>query len=169
MSNHSENPYPSSEEKAKSASATAKSSSMSAVKSGSFRKTKAFPGPKKGKGSSSSSSNNKGEKFFSLHAKGDEEHINQVHILVRRDIWEGFVVGTTSTTASSTPGSKKGDDKEGSRSEARLSRYANTVGFRCKWCKHARPSDRAEKSAVYPRSITRIYLSNIRFQRDHIV
>ena len=155
--------------KAKSASATAKSSSMSAVKSGSFRKTKAFPGPKKGKGSSSSSSNNKGEKFFSLHAKGDEEHINQVHILVRRDIWEGFVVGTTSTTASSTPGSKKGDDKEGSRSEARLSRYANTVGFRCKWCKHARPSDRAEKSAVYPRSITRIYLSNIRFQRDHIV
>ena len=100
----------------------------------------------------------KNDKSFSLHREGDEEHINQVHILVRRDIWEGFVVGKDCTGS-----------KDESRSESRLERYNNTVGFRCKWCKHANPGERADKAAVYPRRLDRIYLSNIRFQRDHIV
>ena len=97
----------------------------------------------------------KNDKVFSLHREGDEEHINQVHILVRRDIWEGFVVGANEKTVD--------------RSESRLVRYNNTVGFRCKWCKHVKPDERADKAAVYPRRLDRIYLSNIRFQRDHIV
>jgi len=97
----------------------------------------------------------KNNKVFSLHREGDEEHINQVHILVRRDIWEGFVVGA--------------NEKSEDRSESRLVRYNNTVGFRCKWCKHVKPDERADKAAVYPRRLDRIYLSNIRFQRDHIV
>ncbi len=106
------------------------------------------------------------ETSFVLHDASDEEHINAIHNIVRRDVWEGFVVGTTSTTASSARG--KGDDT-GSRSTSRLERYAGTIGFRCRFCKVAPPGERAEKSAVYPRSLERIYLSNIRFQRDHIM
>ncbi|KAL3766369.1 hypothetical protein ACHAW5_000908 [Stephanodiscus triporus] len=106
------------------------------------------------------------ETSFVLHDATDEDHINAIHNIVRRDVWEGFVVGTTATTASSARG--RADDT-GGRSTSRLERYAGTIGFRCRFCKGAPPGERAEKSAVYPRSLERIYLSNIRFQRDHIM
>jgi hypothetical protein len=111
---------------------------------------------------------------FILHTNSDEEHVNAVHRIVRRDIWEGFVVGAgssstnnTITTTATTSDSSVVDDNRSSNS--RLERYSGTIGFRCRFCKFAPPSDRAEKSAVYPRSLERIYLSNIRFQRDHIM
>jgi hypothetical protein len=112
---------------------------------------------------------------FILHTNSDEEHVNAVHRIVRRDIWEGFVVGAgssttnttiTTTTTTSDDSRPPGDDN---RSNSRLERYSGTIGFRCRFCKFAPLSDRAEKSAVYPRSLERIYLSNIRFQRDHIM
>lgn len=105
---------------------------------------------------------------FILHTNSDEEHVNAVHRIVRRDIWEGFVVGTNNTITT-TLDSKSSGVVDDNRSNSRLERYSGTIGFRCRFCKFAPPSDRAEKSAVYPRSLERIYLSNIRFQRDHIM
>ena len=106
---------------------------------------------------------------FILHTNSDEEHVNAVHRIVRRDIWEGFVVGTNNTITTTTLDSKSSGVVDDNRSNSRLERYSGTIGFRCRFCKFAPPSDRAEKSAVYPRSLERIYLSNIRFQRDHIM
>mmetsp|Transcript_12479 Transcript_12479/g.20190 ORF Transcript_12479/g.20190 Transcript_12479/m.20190 type:complete len:114 (-) Transcript_12479:270-611(-) len=54
------------------------------------------------------------------------------------------------------------------RRRGRLARYDGTIGFRCRFCKNVPLNQRAEKSAVYPRSLERIYLANFRFQRDHI-
>ena len=105
-----------------------------------------------------------GDVSFSLFTPGDEIHINQLHNLIRRDIWEGFVVNNKSA------GNYESNKGDGARLKARVGRYDGTVGFRCKWCKHVKQCDRADTSAVYPRSITRIYSSSIRFQkRDHIV
>ena len=105
-----------------------------------------------------------GDVTFSLCTPGDETHINQLHNLIRRDIWEGFVVNNKSA------GDYESNKGDGARRKARVGRYEGTVGFRCKWCKHVKQCDRADTSAVYPRSITRIYSSSIRFQkRDHIV
>ena len=36
------------------------------------------------------------KKTFVLYDKDDDKHINAVHNIVRRDIWEGFVVDTRS-------------------------------------------------------------------------
>ena len=104
-----------------------------------------------------------GDVTFSLFTPGDETHINQLHNLIRRDIWEGFVVNNKSA------GDYESNKGDGARRKARVGRYEGTVGFRCKWCKHVKQCDRADTSAVYPRSITRIYSSSIRFQRDHIL
>jgi len=158
--------------------------------------------------------NNKGNKHghntiqntsqpFILYDTNDDDHINAVHNIVRRDIWEGFVVGSsgeptmlhttpvingdstnteedsagadagvagTNAAAGSTTTTTAADaTADVNRSSSRLERYAGTIGFRCRFCKCAPASERAEKSAVYPRSLERIYLSNIRFQRDHIL
>ncbi|KAL7536070.1 hypothetical protein ACHAXR_006901 [Thalassiosira sp. AJA248-18] len=98
-------------------------------------------------------------KTFVLHDKDDDKHINAVHNIVRRDIWEGFVVNTSKDLE---------DEGISARRSSRLARYDGTVGFRCRYCKNAPLAHRAEKSAVYPRSLERIYLANIRFQRDHV-
>ena len=104
-----------------------------------------------------------GDVTFSLFTPGDEIHINQLHNLIRRDIWEGFVVNNKSAGDESNKG-------DGARRKARVGRYEGTVGFQCKWCKHVKQCDRADQSAVFPRSITSIYSSSIRFQKgDHIV
>jgi hypothetical protein len=166
-----------------------------------------------------SNKNNKGNKHghntiqnisqpFILYDTNDDDHINAVHNIVRRDIWEGFVVGSSGepTMLNTTPvtnGDNTNEEEDGAgadagvagtkaagggsttttataaatadatadvnRSSSRLERYAGTIGFRCRFCKCAPASERAEKSAVYPRSLERIYLSNIRFQRDHIL
>ncbi|KAL7526747.1 hypothetical protein ACHAXR_001632 [Thalassiosira sp. AJA248-18] len=98
-------------------------------------------------------------KIFVLYDKDDEKHINAIHNIVRRDIWEGFVVDT----------SKDLVNKDSSvRRSGRLARYDGTIGLRRRYCKDAPFAQRAEKSAVYPRSLERIYLANIRFQRDHV-
>ncbi|KAL9184620.1 hypothetical protein ACHAXT_012590 [Thalassiosira profunda] len=97
---------------------------------------------------------------FVLYEKDDDDHINALHNVVRRDIWEGFVVNASSEGAANSDIS--------CRRSGRLARYEGTVGFRCRFCKHVPYLERAEKSAVYPRSLERIYLANIRFQRDHV-
>ena len=68
-------------------------------------------------------------------------------MLIRRDILEGYV----------TP-----------NSDGRMRNYANTIGFRCKFCKHVNREQRVKKSSVHPRTIESIYKSCMRFQRDHI-
>ena len=120
------------------------------------------------------------EETFVLHDGRDVDSINELHTIVRRDIWEGFVVaegagpnppksrdrpsGSRDTADGGGP-SRSGVD---SRANGRLACYEGTVGFRCRWCKDVEPGRRAEKSAVYPRELKRIYHANIRFQRDHI-
>ena len=105
------------------------------------------------------------EKTFVLYEKDDEKNINALHNLIRRDIWEGFVVDTTKSKLTEDTGKPTVSN---ARSIGRLARYDGTVGFRCRFCKHTPLDQRAERSAVYPRSLERIYLANIRFQRDHI-
>jgi hypothetical protein len=100
-----------------------------------------------------------------LYDNEDDHHINAIHNIVRRDIWEGFVVDASDTTLTVCDDS---DGKSDARRCGRLARYDGTVGFRCRFCKNEPPSQRADRSAVYPRSLERIYHANIRFQRDHI-
>lgn len=106
---------------------------------------------------------------FILYEKNDDEYINAVHNVIRRDIWEGFVVDIT-TDDVLDEGAQDGEmaSTSNARRVGRLARYDGTVGFRCRFCKDAPLDQRAEKSAVYPRTLERIYLANIRFQRDHI-
>ena len=89
----------------------------------------------------------KDDTSFSLHRDSDRKHINELHMLIRRDILEGYV----------TP-----------NSDGRMRKYANTIGFRCKFCKHINREQRVKKSSVHPRTIESIYKSCMRFQRDHI-
>jgi len=103
-------------------------------------------------------------KTFSLYHKDDDKHINAVHNIVRRDIWEGFVVNTSKDAESEC----SGGTTKNARQTGRLARYEGTIGFRCRFCKSTPLAQRAERPAVYPRSLERIYLANIRFQRDHV-
>ena len=106
-------------------------------------------------------------KTFILYDEGDDKYINSVHNIIRRDIWEGFVVGDTDTVKDSDTITPQNQDMQ-AKSIGRLARYQGTVGFRCRFCKHVPLGQRAENSAVYPRSIENIYTANLRFQRHHI-
>ena len=101
------------------------------------------------------------DKTFILYDKDDDKHINALHNIIRRDIWEGFVVDTSKELSLD-------DNQSSARRTGRIARYEGTIGFRCRFCKNAPLNERAEKSAVYPRCLERIYISNIRFQRDHM-
>lgn len=106
-------------------------------------------------------------KTFILYDEGDDKYINSVHNIIRRDIWEGFVVGDDDTVKDSDTITSQNQDMP-AKSIGRLARYQGTVGFRCRFCKHVPLGQRAENSAVYPRSIENIYTANLRFQRHHI-
>ena len=94
------------------------------------------------------------DETFSLYTDIDKLHLNDVHILIRQEILEGYVV-SIKHDRNSRP--------------CHIHRYANTVGFRCKWCKHISLNDRSELASVYPRTIGCIYSSVVRFQRHHIM
>ena len=94
------------------------------------------------------------DETFSLYTDIDKLHLNDVHILIRQDILEGYVV-SIKHDRNSRP--------------CHIQRYANTVGFRCKWCKHISLNDRPKLASVYPRRIGCIYSSVVRFQRHHIM
>ena len=102
------------------------------------------------------------DKPFVLYDKEDDNHINASHNVLRRDIWEGFDVGKSDDAIATVDGSLD------ARRSARLVRYEGTVSFRCRFCKHAPVGRRADRHPVYPRSLERIYLANIRFQREHV-
>mmetsp|Transcript_22742 Transcript_22742/g.47448 ORF Transcript_22742/g.47448 Transcript_22742/m.47448 type:complete len:272 (-) Transcript_22742:39-854(-) len=106
------------------------------------------------------------DKSFILYDKDDDQHINAVHNIVRRDIWEGFVVNASKDATEA--GCFEEESPNEARRSGRIARYDGTIGFRCRFCKSSPFCERAEKSVVYPRSLERIYLANIRFQRDHI-
>ena len=101
---------------------------------------------------------------FTLYDKANNEHFNNFHNVLHRDVWEGFIPQYVKDSAV-----KKniGDDAAIRRAKARSSRYAGTIGFRCCFCKNETANQRAKMSAVYPRSIKGIYRANIRFQRKH--
>ena len=95
------------------------------------------------------------DETFSLYTDTDKLYLNDVHILIRQAILEGYVVDIRHDS--------------NSKRDRRIQRYANTVGFRCKWCKHITINDRSELASVYPRTNGCIYRSVIRFQRQHIM
>jgi len=104
---------------------------------------------------------------FILHDKDDDKYINPVHSLIRRDIWEGFVVDSFKDAAAvSSKDTRMKTDV--TTIIGRVARYNGTIGFRCRFCKHVPLHQRAPRSAVYPRSLERIYSASLRFQRDHI-
>jgi hypothetical protein len=96
------------------------------------------------------------DETFSLYTDIDKLHLNDVHILIRRDILEGYVVSVNPVDRNS-------------RRNRQIQKYANTVGFRCKWCKHISLNDRSELASVYPRTVRCVYNSVVRFQRHHIM
>ena len=99
-------------------------------------------------------------KSFMLYHEDDDNHINAVHNVVRRDIWEGFIVDATRNEHSMMTSN--------ANVMGRIARYDGTVGLRCRFCKHVPLDERAPRSAVYPRCLEKIYSANLRFQRDHI-
>jgi len=106
---------------------------------------------------------------FILHDKDDDKYINPVHSLIRRDIWEGFVVDSFKDAAAvSSKDTQLSMKTDVTTNIGRVARYNGTVGFRCRFCKHVPLHQRAPRSAVYPRSLERIYSAALRFQRDHI-
>lgn len=97
---------------------------------------------------------------FMLYHEDDDIHINAVHNVVRRDIWEGFIVDASQNENSMMTSN--------ANVMGRIARYDGTVGLRCRFCKHVPLDERAPRSAVYPRCLEKIYSANLRFQRDHI-
>ena len=79
---------------------------------------------------------------ITLYDPADEGRISDIHSVFRKDIYEGFVV---------PPGA----------------RYAGTVAFRCRFCKHLPSESRASQSWVFPRTIEQMYRAHIRFNREH--
>eukprot|EP00956_Cyclotella_meneghiniana_P013271 scaffold19044_cov67-Cyclotella_meneghiniana.AAC.1 len=80
--------------------------------------------------------------IMTLYDPADEGRISDIHNVFRRDIYEGFIV---------PPGA----------------RYAGTVAFRCRHCKHLPAESRAAQSWVFPRTIEQMYRAHIRFNREH--
>lgn len=101
-------------------------------------------------------------KICFVYGKYDSKHSNTIHSIVRRDMWEGFVVDKDSMDTFSS------DVVPKSRRIVRLARYKVTIGFRCRSCKHVPSVQHAKRFAVPARSIEMFYRVNIRFQRDHM-
>lgn len=79
---------------------------------------------------------------ITLYDPADEGRISDIHSVFRKDIYEGFVVPSGA-------------------------RYAGTVAFRCRFCKHLPSEARASQSWVFPRTIEQMYRAHIRFNREH--
>jgi len=103
----------------------------------------------------------------SLYADGDEDHINPIHNIIRRDILEVFVEAPSSNFtvgAWDAPGS--GSCKA---IKARLFRFAGRVGLRCRFCKHLPVGTNANLATIYPETLEGIYRAcSVRFQKRHI-
>ena len=89
-----------------------------------------------------------GDKTFTLHHKDDDKHFKPVHNLIRRDIWEGFIVGLS---------------KDILDEDALLDMTAQVA------CVLPKSRSACKEVAVYPRSLQKIFLANIYFHRDHIM
>lgn len=93
----------------------------------------------------------------SLYAEGDEDYINPIHNILRRDILEVFV-DTDRPIHSSN------------HAPPRNARFAGRVGLRCRFCKHLPPgSFTANLSTIYPETLEGIYRAcSVRFQKRHL-
>jgi hypothetical protein len=103
----------------------------------------------------------------SLYADGDEDHINPIHNIIRRDILEVFVETPSSSVpvgAPDVPGSESGRAVK-----ARQSRFAGRIGLRCMYCKHLPVGSNANLATIYPETLEGIYRAcSVRFQKRHI-
>lgn len=94
----------------------------------------------------------------SLYAEGDEDYINPIHNILRRDILEVFV--------ETTPQPQTNNDDGGSRNN---NRFPGRVGLRCRFCKHLPQGSVANLSTIYPETLEGIYRAcSVRFQKRHL-
>ena len=102
-----------------------------------------------------------------LYTTGEEDHINPVHTIIRRDILEVFVEKSTSSSSgriASPPGSSVHASLR-----ARQTRFSNKVGLRCRFCKHLPDEDKSPLSAVFPETLAGLYRACcVRFQKRHL-
>lgn len=104
----------------------------------------------------------------SLYAEGDEDHINPIHNIIRRDILEVFVEQQPGSSSSNTVQyDANGNNKA---TKAKHTRFAGRVGLRCRFCKHLPVgSNNANLATIYPESLEGIYRAcSVRFQKRHV-
>ncbi len=93
----------------------------------------------------------------SLYAEGDEDYINPIHNIMRRDILEVFV--------ETGPQDRGGNNS----TSARSNRFAGRIGLRCRYCKHLPQGSAANLSTIYPETLDGIYRAcSVRFQKRHL-
>ena len=103
----------------------------------------------------------------SLYTTGEEDHINPVHTIIRRDILEVFVE-TSSNSSSSRMASSPGSSVHASL-RARQTRFSNKVGLRCRFCKHLPDDAKSPLSAVFPETLAGLYRACcVRFRKRHL-
>jgi hypothetical protein len=103
----------------------------------------------------------------SLYADGDEDHINPIHNIIRRDILEVFVETPSSNFAVGAPDAPGSEC--GKAVKARQSRFAGRIGLRCRFCKHLPVGTNANLATIYPETLEGIYRAcSVRFQKRHI-
>lgn len=98
----------------------------------------------------------------SLYAEGDEDYINPIHNILRRDILEVFV---------DTDRPIHNNSNISNHHAPRNARFAvGRVGLRCRFCKHLPPgSSTANLSTIYPETLEGIYRAcSVRFQKRHL-
>jgi hypothetical protein len=104
----------------------------------------------------------------SLYAKGDDDHINPIHNIIRRDILEVFVEAPSSNSAVGASDAK-GSGGSSMAIRAKQSRFAGRVGLRCRFCKHLPVGTNANLATIYPETLEGIYRAcSVRFQKRHI-
>lgn len=105
----------------------------------------------------------------SLYSEGDEDHINPIHNIIRRDILEVFIEQQPDSSSSNTVQSydANGNNKA---TKAKHTRFAGRVGLRCRFCKHLPVgSNNANLATIYPESLEGIYRAcSVRFQKRHV-
>ena len=113
-----------------------------------------------------------------LYAIGDEDHINPIHNIIRRDILEVFVESPRRHHNNKRNNNDDNDDNGENEKKASSgqcgtrntgNRFAGRIGLRCRFCKHIPETLRPRLSTIYPETLGGIYRAcSVRFQKRHL-
>ena len=113
----------------------------------------------------------------SLYAEGDEDHINPIHNIIRRDILEVFVDtagvqkkdGSSITSTTTTRSGGRRTKVIAKKKSSCTSMPPHRIGLRCKFCKHLPGNKRANLSTIFPETLEGVYRAcSVRFQKRHL-